>query len=103
MAAHVGPHSRSNRSLRAGTLTLVLGILFSAAVALTYVLSLSDGFNPPNWVRAIGLVWLPIGFGGTPIAYAVARHGQGRDQARLGVLIALGGLVALVALVVAIG
>ena len=60
-------------SQRAGTVTIVLGALALAATAFTYVLSLSDAFNPPDWVRAAGLVWLPIGFFGSPIAYTIAR------------------------------
>lgn len=103
MTTQVGPHSRSTSSAPAGTVTLVLGILFSAAVGFTYVLSLSDGVNPPDWVRAIGLVWLPVGFGGVPLGYFIARTGEGRRRAGLGVLIGLVGLVAFVALVVAIG
>ena len=91
------------RTDRAGMVTLVLGVLFLAATAFTYVLSLSDFVNPPNWVRALGLVWLPIGLGGVPIAYSIARRGTGRTTGRVGVAIALLGLVAFVALVVAIG
>ena len=102
MTMQVRPHDRAGTP-RAGTVTLVLGVLFSAAVAFTYVLSLSDVVEPPTWVRALGLVWLPIGLAGTPIAYAVARHGEGRNRARVGVLVALVGLVAFVALVVAVG
>ena len=102
MTMQVGPHDRASTA-RAGTITLALGVLFSAAVAFTYVLSLSDVVDPPTWVRALGLVWLPIGLAGTPIAYAVARTGEGRDRARVGLLVALVGVVALVALVVAIG
>ncbi|HET8960168.1 hypothetical protein [Nocardioides sp.] len=103
MTTPAHPHSQGDSSVRAGTVTLVLGVLFAAAVAFTFVLSLSDAVNPPNWVRAMGLVWLPIGLVGTPAAYAVARTGQGRHQARIGVLIAVVGLAAFVALVVAIG
>lgn len=67
------------------------------------MLSLSDTDNPPSWVRIIGLVWLPIGLGAIPIAYYLARTGEGRDRGRLGVLIGLVGLAALVALVIAVG
>ena len=87
----------------AGSVALTLGILFTAAVGYAYVLSLSDTFNPPTWVRVIGLVWLPIGLGGIPIAYYVARTGEGYRRGRLGVLIALIGLAAFVALVIAMG
>ena len=95
--------SSSSTSARAGTITLVLGILFLAATVLTYVLSLSDLVNPPNWVRAAGLVWLPIGFFGAPIAYTLARKGPGRDRGRIGLAFVGAGLLAFMALLFAIG
>ena len=97
------PMGTARSSDTAGTVTLVLGVLFSVSVALTYVLSLSDVVDPPNWTRGIALAGLPIGLAGVPIAYTFARHGSGRDRARLGVAIALVGLVAFVALVLALG
>ena len=97
------PVGTARSSDTAGTVTLVLGMLFSVSVVLAYVLSLSDVVDPPNWARAIALAGLPIGLGGIPVAYAFARPGSGRDRARLGVAIALVGLVAFVALVVALG
>ena len=103
MTTHVRSVGQGSVSVRAGTVALALGILFATAVAFTYVLSLSDRFNPPNWVRVIGLVWLPIGFGGTPIAYILAGRGEGRRLARTGGLIMLVALIAFVALFVAIG
>lgn len=96
-------HSQDGGSRRAGSITLVLDVLFAAAVAFSYVLSLSDLVNPPTWVRAIGLVWLPIGLAGTPIGYAVARTGEGRDRGRVGLAVALVAAVAFIALVVALG
>ena len=86
-----------------GTVTLVLGVLFTVSVAITYVLSLSDVVDPPNWARAIALAWLPIGLGGVPISYAFPRTGAGRERARIGLGVALVGLVAFIALVVALG
>lgn len=90
--------SRDTGSGRAGTLTLVLGVLALAATLFTYVLSLSDLVNPPHWVRVMGLVWLPIGFFGTPIAYTIARKGPGRHRAVVGLAIASVGLLSFVAL-----
>jgi hypothetical protein len=103
MTTHTALHRDVHGSELAGTVTLALGVLFTAAVAFAYVLSLRESFNPPDWVRVLGLVWLPIGLGGVPVGYAVARTGAGREHALVGVLVALTGLVALVGLVVAVG
>ena len=105
MTTQVRPPSKTIGSVSAGTLTLVLGILFAAAVTFTYVLSLSGTFNPPDWVRVVGLVWLPIGFAGIPIGYYLARTGDERTRARARVGAGLGlvGLVAFAALVIALG
>jgi hypothetical protein len=102
MATHVRPTDQLG-STRSGTTALVLGLLCAAAVAFTYVLSLSADVNPPNWVRALGMMWLPVGLVGTPLAYAVARHGEGRGRALAGLVIMAVSLVAFAALVVAIG
>lgn len=103
MTTQVRPPGKTIGSLPAGSLTLVLGVMFAAAVLLTYALSLSDTFNPPDWVRVVGLVWLPIGFVGVPVGYHLARTGEERARGRLGVAIGLVGLVAFAALVVAVG
>lgn len=103
MTTQVGGHRTTTGSARAGSVTLALGVLFAAAVAFTYVLSLSDVVDPPTWLRAIGLVWLPVGLFGVPVGYAVVREGEGRDRGRVGVLVAVVGLLAFVGLVVAIG
>jgi hypothetical protein len=85
-------------AIRAGTMTVVLALLFLLATAFAYVLSLSEDVNPANWVRALGLVWLPIGFFGAPIAYSLARTGPGRHRGRVGLTILLVGVVAFVVL-----
>ena len=103
MSIDTRPSIKGAGSVRAGTITLVLGILFLTATVFTYVLSLSDVVDPPNWVRALGLAWLPVGFVGTPIAYALARTGPGRDRGRVGLVVALVGLLAFVVLVFVAG
>jgi hypothetical protein len=96
--------TQASKSTGAGSVTLALGILFTASVAYAYGFGLSDSFDPPRWLRVIGLRWLPIGFGGVPIGYDhYARMGGGRGRGRLGVLVGLVGLVAFVALVTALG
>jgi hypothetical protein len=103
MSTELRTHDKSSASEWVGTAGLVLGILFVLAVAVTYVLSLTDLVDPPNWVRAMALVWLPIGFVGVPMAWLVAGNGPGRNRAVTGVVIALAGAVAFVALVVVMG
>jgi hypothetical protein len=87
----------------AGTVTLVLGVLFTLAVVFTYVLSLADGVNPPDWARVVGLVWLPVGLAGVPIGYYWSRDGDRQRLAEVGVALAVVGAVAFVGLVVALG
>jgi hypothetical protein len=89
-------------SLRAGEAALVLGALFLASTGFAYVLSLSDAVNPPDWVRVVGLVWLPLGLL-TPVAYALARVGPGRGRGRWGVGLAAVAVAAFVVLVVVAG
>ena len=87
----------------AGTTALVLGALFLVSTAFTCVLSVTSLIDPPNWVRALALAGLPLGFFGTPIAYVVARRGRGRLRARIGLGLALVALVGFVVLLVALG
>ena len=95
---------------RVGTTTLVLGALMVASTLVAYVLSVGDlsdavlgEVDPPNWLRALALVGLPLGFFGTPVAYVFARKGPGRDRARAGLALMLVGLAAFVALELALG
>ena len=90
-------------SVRAGTAALVMGALFVAATAFAALLSLSESFNPPDWVRVAGLVWLPIGFFGTPIAFLVSRGGRGRTRGSVGLALAFAALVGFVVLLVVAG
>lgn len=101
---------RAGAAGRAGTATLVLGLLMVASTLAATVLSVEGvdevvlgDLDPPNWVRALLLLGLPLGLLGTPVAYAVARTGPGRDRARVGLGLMLLGLAGFVALQVALG
>jgi hypothetical protein len=87
----------------AGTLALLSGALALLATAFAYVLSLTDVVDPPNWVRILGLVWLPLGFFGAPLAYTVARRGPGRARGLAGLVLAAVGLVLFVVLLFVAG
>ena len=93
-------HVRRPVALDTGTLTLVLGGLFVVATAFAYVVSLSPDVNPPDWVRVLGLLGIPLGFFGTPVAFVVARH---ETRARVGLALFAVALVAFVVLLVVAG
>jgi hypothetical protein len=82
----------------AGTITLVLGILFALAVGYTYVLSLSS-LDPPDGARVAGLLWLPVGLAGVPIGYYWARGGPHERRAEIGLVAALVAALSFVVLV----
>jgi hypothetical protein len=103
MSMSTEPIGLDTQSARSGAIALVLGVLFLAATVFAFVLSLSDSFNPPNWVRVLGLVWIPIGLFGTPVAYALARRGPGSQLGALGLAIAAVGLLAFVVLLIIAG
>lgn len=65
----------------AGNVTLVLGVAFALAVVYAYVLSIADGFDPPDRARVAGPVWLPVGLLGVPIGYSWARGGPREPRA----------------------
>lgn len=87
----------------AGTVTLVLGTLFTLAVVYAYALSLEGGVDPPDWARVVGLLWLPVGLAGVPIGWYWSRGGTRENRSELGVVVALVGALAFVVLVVALG
>jgi hypothetical protein len=100
----------SQETRTGGTLTLVLGALFAASTVFIFVLSLEvlydpvfGGYDVPNWARAVGSAGLPIGFFGTPIAFAAARRGPGRVRAWIGLILMLVALVAFVVLLNVMG
>lgn len=90
-------------SQRTGNLVLALGVLALAATAFTYVLSLTELVDPPNWVRAAALVWLPLGFFGAPVAYTFARNGPRQQRALLGLGVTGVALAAFVVLLFLVG
>lgn len=87
----------------AGTITLVLGVLFALAVGYAYLLSLAETLNPPDWARVVGLLWLPVGLAGVPVGYYWARGGPREPRAELGLVVALAAALAFVVLVVVWG
>ncbi|GAA1929744.1 hypothetical protein [Nocardioides marmoribigeumensis] len=93
-------HVRRPVAPDAGTLTLVLGALFVVATGFAYLVSLSADVNPPDWVRVVGLLGVPLGFFGTPVAFVAARH---EARARAGLALFAAALVALVVLLVVAG
>lgn len=82
---------------RLGTISAVLGTLSVASYFYLIALTQLQDFNPPNWIRIIGMVWLPIGWMGAWLAGWPARHGHERGLALAGMFL---GTVSLVAFIV---
>jgi hypothetical protein len=82
---------------RLGALSAVLGTLSAASYFYLIALTELQDFNPPNWVRIVGMVWMPIGWMGAWLAGWPARHGHERGLAITGMFL---GTVSLVAFIV---
>lgn len=71
-----------------------------AAAALVWLWSLTlPGFNPPNWIRILGVVWLPIGSAGSVMTGILGRRGPGRIWVVVGltlVVLTLAGFIILI-------
>ena len=103
MTLDTRPIQKSDGSETAGTIALVLGILFVVSTVLTFLMSLTDVIDGPNWLRALMSAGIPLGFFGTPFAYAIARMGAGRDRGRIGLALVVVALVPLVVLLFVMG
>ena len=90
MTQDTRPTETSDISERASTLGLVFGIAFALSTVLTYVLSLTEVIETPNWLRALMLAGIPLGFFGVPWSFAVARNGAGRRRGLVALLFAMG-------------
>ena len=66
-------------------------------------MSLTEVIDAPNWLRALMLAGIPLGFFGVPLSFAVARTGVGRRRGLIGVWLAVVSLAAFVALLLAMG
>ena len=85
-----------------GTLGAAFGATALAATAWVALLSFTS-FGPPDAVRFLGAIFLPIGIGGA-IAVAIAeRHGPGRRPAFVGLGLAALAVVGLVVMQFAAG
>jgi hypothetical protein len=80
----------------------VLGALGLGALVYAWALS-QPGFDPPHWARVAGLVWLPVGLIGAPLAGAAGLRGPARSWALTGIILALLTLAGLIGLETAAG
>ena len=80
-------------SVRAGRLSVAFGIAALAALAWTWALSTLADFNPPDWIRIIGILVLPVAILGSVVTGVQGLRGSARQPAIVGLVIA--GLVVL--------
>jgi hypothetical protein len=79
---------RRDRRRAAGIWSAVLGALGLAALAWVWVVS-QPGINPPHWARVAGMIWLPVGVIGAPLAGAAGLRGPARTWAVTGIVLAV--------------
>lgn len=85
MTVDTGPGTQvHDASDGAGTVALVLGVLFVVSTVLVFLMSLTSVIGRSNWIRVPMTAGIPLGLFGVPIAYVVARKGSGRRRGRLG-------------------
>ena len=68
-----------------GVASAVLGGAAALATVWLWLLSALPDFNPPNWIRIVGLIWLPVGIIGSLVGWMAARQGAGRSWGLVGV------------------
>ena len=75
--------SATGHSKLAGRMSAAFGLSAIAALVWLWVLTATP-LDPPNWVRILGLAFLPVGVVGAVIAGMSGRRGAGRTYALVG-------------------
>ena len=83
---------------RSGLLSIVFGVLALLGLGWTWVLSVSDVLDPPNWVRIPGILLMPAGLIAAVAFGLQARQGTGRQRGTVGLVLAALVVLAFVAL-----
>ena len=77
------PNGQTPSSDRLGALCVAFGALGAAAFLWLAALTLTD-LNPPDWIRILGVIWLPIGMAGSLITGVMGRKGPHRVAVSIG-------------------
>lgn len=94
----VRPSGSSRRYDVLGTLCVAFGSVAVAAFLWLWSLTL-PGFNPPNWIRIVGVAGMPIGVAGAALTAAAGHHGASRLKPVLGLSLAAITVLAFIALI----
>ena len=86
-------HEDTRDTRRSGLVSIVCGVVAVLALLWTWVLSVSDVLDPPDWVRIPGILLMPMALVVGGAAALQARQGTGRRRATVGL-----GLLALTVL-----
>lgn len=83
----------------AGRVATLFAAIGAAAMVFVWVISTSDELDPPEWVRIVGSLLVPIGLVGAVGAGIVGLRGSGRSWAVAGIALAAIVVVVFVVLV----
>ena len=92
----------SRRSRRFGRWSAAFGLAGAAAFVWLWLLSATP-LDPPNWVRILGLVFLPIGVVGALFTGIPAVRGAGRPAALVGLIAAALTVIAFIVILNVLG
>lgn len=73
---------------RSGLVSIVFAVLALSGLVWTWVLSVSDALDPPNWVRIPGILLMPAALIVALAAGLQARQGTGRTRGNVGLALA---------------
>lgn len=90
------------RSRRLGRWSATLGLIGAAAFVWLWLLSATP-LDPPDWIRILGLVFLPVGVIGAMITGIPAVRGAGRPAALVGLIAAALTVIAFIVILNVLG
>ncbi|MEV1131606.1 hypothetical protein [Agromyces sp. NPDC049794] len=96
------PRPDVRQSKTPGVLSVVFGLVALAAFGWLWALSATP-LDPPNWVRILGIAFLPIGIIGGVITGISGLRGAGRGWAIAGLVVVGLTIVAFIVLITALG
>ena len=103
MKGRVTTETPTRDTERSGLLSIAFGVLALVGLGWTWVLSVSEVVDPPNWIRIPGILLLPAGLIAAVAFGLQARQGTGRERGLVGLVLAAASVLVFVVLLTVVG